>query len=143
MPVTGKAAAFALRPADIKRMARAHPDLKKVVMEAARITTIPFTILQADRTIEQQRQNVAKGVSWTMDSRHLIDAKGLVYAVDIAPLVDGKVTWSWPVYHKLAPIMKKAAANVGVPVGWGGDWKKTPDGPHWELDRKRYPAAKK
>lgn len=133
---------FALRRADIKRMARLHPDLKRVVLEAARITDIPFTVLQADRTLAEQKANVAKGVSWTLKSRHLIDKKGLVYAVDLAPLIGGKASWSWPIYYKLAPIIKKAAKAVGVPVEWGGDWKKNKDGPHWQLPWTKYPAAK-
>lgn len=122
------------------RMKRAHPDLQKIIRRAAEITTVPFTILQADRTLEQQKANVAKGVSWTMKSRHLIGADGMVYAVDIAPLVDGQVSWAWPLYYKLAPIIKKAAADVGIPVEWGGDWKKNKDGPHWQLPWKQYPG---
>lgn len=132
-----------LTDAQIKRMARAHPDLQKIIIRAAEITTVPFTILQADRTLAQQKANVAKGVSQTMNSRHLIDKAGLVHAVDIAPLNGaGKVSWSWPLYHKLAPIIKQAAKDVGVPVEWGGDWKKFKDGPHWQLPWKTYPAAK-
>lgn len=130
-----------LSDAQLKRMSRAHPDLQKIVLRAAEITTIPFTILQADRTVAQQKANVAKGVSWTMKSRHLIGDDGLVYAVDIAPLgPDGKASWSWPLYYKLAPIMKQAAKDVGVPVEWGGDWKKNKDGPHWQLPWKLYPG---
>jgi len=122
-----------LSDAQLKRMARAHPDLQKIIKRAAEITSVPFTILQADRTLAQQKANVAKGVSWTMRSRHLIGADGMVYAVDIAPLVGGKVSWSWPLYYKLAPIIKQAALDVGIPVEWGGDWKKNKDGPHWQL----------
>lgn len=125
---------------DITRLAKAHPDLKKIVARAADITTIPFVVLQADRTLAQQKANVAKGVSWTMRSRHLIGADGMVYAVDIAPTVGGQVSWSWPLYYKLAPIMKQAAKDVGVPVEWGGDWKKNKDGPHWQLPWKLYPG---
>lgn len=129
-----------LSDAQLKRMARAHPDLQKIIKRAAEITSVPFTILQADRTLAQQKANVAKGVSWTMRSRHLIGPDGMVYAVDIAPLAGGKVSWSWPLYHKLAPIIKQAALDVGIPVEWGGDWKKNKDGPHWQLPWKLYPG---
>jgi peptidoglycan L-alanyl-D-glutamate endopeptidase CwlK len=132
-----------LKAGDLARLKKAHPDLKKGVIEAAKITTIPFVVLQADRTLAEQKANVKKGVSQTLDSRHLIDKAGFVFAVDIAPLgPDGKVSWSWPLYHKLAPIMKKAFANVGVPIEWGGDWRTFKDGPHWQLPKKLYPASK-
>jgi peptidoglycan L-alanyl-D-glutamate endopeptidase CwlK len=36
--------------------------------------------------------------------------------------------------------MKTAAAELGVAIVWGGDWKSFKDGPHFELDKKVYPA---
>ena len=63
------------------------------------------------------------------------------HAVDIAPLVDGDASFAWPVYHKLAPQIKKAAKEVGVSLEWGGDWHKFKDGPHWQLPWKKYPVA--
>lgn len=128
-----------LTPKDEQRLKRAHPDLAKVVRRAAEITTVPFTILQSDRTLAEQRENVRKGVSKTMKSRHLISSDGFVRAVDIAPLEGTKASFAWPLYHKLAPIMKQAAKDVKVPVEWGGDWKTFKDGPHWQLPWKQYP----
>lgn len=31
--------------------------------------------------------------------------------------------------------MKAAAAELGIKIGWGGDWKTTKDRPHFELVR--------
>ncbi len=124
---------------DEQRLKRAHPDLAKVVRRAAEITTVPFIILESDRTLAQQRANVAKGVSQTMKSRHLISSDGMVRAVDIAPLVGTQASFAWPLYYKLAPIMKQAAKDVKVPIEWGGDWKSFKDGPHWQLPWKQYP----
>lgn len=128
---------------DLAKLQLLHPDLRKVIMECARITTVPFTIGETARTVAQQKKNIAAGVSWTMHSRHIIAPDGLVYAADIMPTVGGKATWSWPVYYKLAPIMKQAAKNVGVLVEWGGDWKKNKDGPHWQLPWQQYPGKGK
>lgn len=111
-----------------------HPDLVKVVKRAIEITPVDFMVMEGLRSKEQQKKNVAKGVSWTMNSRHLTG-----HAVDLVTLVDGQVSWSWPLYHKLAPAVKQAAKEVGVPIKWGGDWKKNKDGPHFELDRAKYP----
>ncbi len=69
-----------------------------------------------------------------MNSRHLTG-----HAVDVAPYVGGTIRWDWPLYHQLALIIKKAAADEGVQVTWGGDWRSFKDGPHWELPWKRYP----
>jgi N-acetyl-anhydromuramyl-L-alanine amidase AmpD len=63
-----------------------------------------------------------------MKSRHITG-----HAVDIAPVIDGQPSWSWPLYYKLAPQVKAAAKAVGVPIEWGGDWKSFKDGPHWQL----------
>lgn len=125
---------------DLERLKRAHPDLRKIIERAAKITKIPFVVLQADRTVEQQRENVRKGVSQTMKSRHLISPDGFVRAVDIAPIgPDGQASFAWPLYFKLAPFVKQAAKDVDIPVEWGGDWKSFKDGPHWQLPWKQYP----
>lgn len=117
----------------------AHPDLVKVIKRAAALSDIDFTVLEVLRTLARQKELVAKGASRTMNSRHLPGADGKSRAVDIAPLDGGQVSWAWPLYHKLAPIIKQAALEVGVPIEWGGDWKSFKDGPHWQLPHKAYP----
>ncbi len=111
-----------------------HADLIKVVLRAEAITTIPFAVIEGVRTLERQKELFAQGASKTMNSRHLTG-----HAVDIAPLIDGKVSWHWPHYRELEPVIKRAAADVRVAVDWGGDWTSFKDGPHWELRRSVYP----
>lgn len=123
----------------LAKLSNAHPDLQKVIKRAAAISSIDFTVLEVLRTVSRQKELVAKGASWTMKSRHLPGADGLSRAVDIAPLDGGQVSWAWPLYNKLAPVIKQAAKDVGVPIEWGGDWRKTKDGPHWQLPWKDYP----
>lgn len=122
------------------RLSGAHPDLVRVIRRAAAISNIDFTVLEVLRTLERQKKLVAQGASKTMKSRHLPSADGKSRAVDIAPLdEDGAVTWEWPLYHKLAKVIKQAAADVGVPIEWGGDWRTFADGPHWQLPWSKYP----
>ena len=121
---------FQLGAASLQRLAGVHPDLIKVVKRAIEITPIDFTVLEGLRSRERQRQLVMKGASKTMNSRHLTG-----HAVDIAPLVNGKVSWDWQYYHPLAAAVKQAAREVGVVVEWGGDWAKFKDGLHWQLPR--------
>lgn len=121
---------FKLGATSLARLKGVHPDLVKVVHEAIKRTPIDFTVLEGLRTKERQRQLVAKGASKTMNSYHLTG-----HAVDIAPLVNGQVTWDWKYYHQLAPVIKQVAKELGVNITWGGDWKSFPDGPHWQVPR--------
>jgi len=123
----------------LERLSGAHPDLARVIKRAATISSMDFTVLEVLRTVERQRQLVAQGASRTMNSRHLPGKDGKSRAVDIAPMIDGEVTWDWPLYRKLAPVFKQAAQDEGVPIEWGGDWKTFKDGPHWQLPLKAYP----
>ncbi len=71
-----------------------------------------------------------------MRSKHLKQPDGYGHAVDLAPLVDGKPSWDWgKPYDDVSGAMKRAAAELGVEIQWGGDWKSFKDGPHYELVR--------
>jgi len=121
---------FKLGATSLARLKGVHPDLVKVVKRAIELTPIDFTVLEGLRTKERQQQLVTKGASKTMNSYHITG-----HAVDIAPLVDGKVTWDWKYYNLLAPIVKQAAKELGVNITWGGDWATFKDGPHWQIPR--------
>jgi len=116
------------------RMRGVHPDLVAVVERAIEITPVDFTVTEGLRTRERQQELVRAGASTTLNSRHLTG-----HAVDVAALVSNQVRWDWPLYHKIAAAMKQAASEINVPIVWGGDWKGFPDGPHFELDRRKYP----
>ncbi len=118
----------------LSRLEGVHPDLVRVVKRAAAISDIDFTVLEGLRSVERQAQLVKQGASTTMRSRHLNG-----HAVDLAVVMGGEVRWDWPLYHKLAKIVKQAAIDENVSVEWGGDWKKFKDGPHWQLPWKSYP----
>jgi peptidoglycan L-alanyl-D-glutamate endopeptidase CwlK len=107
-----------------------------VVKKAAVLSDLDFTVLEGLRTVERQKQLVNQGASRTMNSRHITG-----HAVDLAPMIGGKVSWDWPLYHRLAKIVKSAAADEKVPLQWGGDWRAFKDGPHWELPWKFYPKG--
>jgi peptidoglycan L-alanyl-D-glutamate endopeptidase CwlK len=131
--------AITLSQKSLIKLDGAHPDLVRVIKRAAALSSIDFTVLEVLRTPARQKELVRTGASKTMNSRHLPGADGKSRAVDIAPLDGGQVSWSWPVYHKLAPIIKQAAKDEGVPIEWGGDWRTFKDGPHWQLPWSAYP----
>ncbi len=119
----------------LEKLQGIHPDLRRVMDVALQEAAIDFRVLEGLRTLARQKQLVASGASQTLRSRHLTG-----HAVDIAPLVAGKVSWDWPLYHRLAPAVKLAAYDQGVDIEWGGDWTNFKDGPHWQLSWAKYPA---
>jgi peptidoglycan L-alanyl-D-glutamate endopeptidase CwlK len=125
---------YALGARSLERLQGVHPDLVRVVKRAITMTDLDFTVLEGLRTLARQKQLMAQGATKTMNSRHLTG-----HAVDLAPVIDGAVSWDWPLYHRLAKTVKAAAAAEGVALTWGGDWARFRDGPHWELSWKAYP----
>ena len=120
-----------------QRLVGVHPDIIKMLDLAISRSQIDFTVLEGLRTPARQRELFAAGATKTMNSRHLTG-----HAVDIAPVINGAVTFAWPPYYVLAGEVKAAALETGVPITWGGDWKTFKDGPHWELPWAQYPLPK-
>lgn len=125
---------FKLGAKSLAKLKGVHPDLVKVVQRAIEFTEVDFTVTEGLRTLERQRQLVKAGASKTLNSRHLTG-----HAVDLAALVSGEIRWDWPLYHKLAAAMKKAAVELKIPLEWGGSWKTFKDGPHFQLPFSKYP----
>lgn len=116
------------------RLAGVNPALVAVVERAIARTSVDFMITEGVRRPERQVALVAAGASRTLKSRHLTG-----HAIDVAALVDGQVRWDWPLYGRIAQAFKAAAAELKVPIVWGGDWRTLRDGPHFELDRRAFP----
>ncbi len=128
-------------PRSEDKLQQVHPDLARVVRAAAASGLLPFDLIVTEgaRTLERQRALFMAGASKTMKSRHLPNAEGVSCAVDLAAVVDGKVSWAWPLYNQIAAVMKDVAGREGVPLEWGGDWISFRDGPHFQLPWALYP----
>tara|TARA_R110000868_G_scaffold9976_1_gene49079 strand:- start:38 stop:442 length:405 start_codon:yes stop_codon:yes gene_type:complete len=127
--------------ASIAKLRGVHPDLVRVVLRCAedwKDAGTGFIVTCGMRTLEEQKVLVAKGASKTLRSRHLTG-----HAVDLAATIDGKVRWDWPLYDRLAKVMKAAAKAEKVAVEWGGDWKTFKDGPHYQLPWASHPGTTK
>lgn len=124
---------FVLSARSRTRLTGVHPALTAVVERAIALTSVDFMVTEGLRTPKRQAELVRAGASRTLNSRHLTG-----HAVDLAALVDGAVRWDWPLYPRIAGAMKAAAAERGVALIWGGDWRMR-DGPHFELDRRVFP----
>lgn len=124
-----------------KSLVGVHPDLVRVVRRAAQNSVADFTVTEGRRTLGRQKQLVASGASKTLRSRHIPGGKlNVAHAVDLAAKIGGAIRWDWPLYARLAEIMKTAAKQEGVSIEWGGDWKSFKDGPHFQLPWSKYPA---
>lgn len=119
------------------RLAGVHPDLVRVIERAAEQSDIAFIVTEGIRTQERQAQLMQAGASKTMRSRHLTG-----HAVDLAVKVGDEVRWDWPLYDRLSTVVKRAAAEEGVELEWGGDWPRFRDGPHFQLPFRTYPETK-
>src|ERR1043165_9615902 len=95
------------------------PEMKPKAMELiARCAEagIPVMIINTLRTLAEQQQNVAKGVSWTMNSKHLPQAPTFKSdAIDICPYdvynLSGPAKLQWdggnPVWGRIGAIGEK------------------------------------
>ena len=117
-----------------QRLQGVHPDLVRLVEAAAEESALEFIITEGVRTKARQQQLVAAGASRTMNSRHLTG-----HAIDFAVRVAGQVRWDWPLYQQVGEVFEAEAQRLGIPIVWGGRWTRFRDGPHVELDRRRYP----
>ncbi|MBE5250957.1 M15 family metallopeptidase [Mixta mediterraneensis] len=112
-----------------------NADLVKIVRLALTLTTVDFGITEGLRSRERQKQLLAQGKSQTMNSRHITG-----HAVDVVAYLGSQVSWEWKYYEQIASAFKAAAAELNIPVEWGGDWKTLKDGPHFQLPHRDYPA---
>lgn len=127
----------------LKNLQGIHPDLRRVLDRTLQESPVDFVVNEGLRTIERQRELLRIGATTTLNSRHLTG-----HAVDLYAWVDlnlnGKVEFtemSNPrLMRKIADAIKAAAQTENVPVIWGGDWRTFKDMPHFELDRRKYPA---
>lgn len=126
-------AAYAFSERSILNLKGVEAPLVKVAECAIRNTEVDFGVIDGLRTEEEQRANIARGVSWTMRSRHL-EGK----AIDVLAYNGKMGSYSPPLYHKINEAFQACSKKLGIPIVWGGNWKQA-DLMHFELDRRTYP----
>lgn len=118
---------FALGKSSIANLIGVIPSLEAVVNLAIKLSSQDFTVYEGLRSLEQQRINIKKGVSQTLDSMHLRQSDGFGHAVDLVPWIDGHPVWDWDGCYKIAMAVDEAATTLGCSqhIRWGGAWDKT------------------
>lgn len=111
----------------LNRLMTCDQRLQQVMLKA--IEKYDFMVLEGRRTLARQKQLVAKGTSWTMNSKHL---RNPAMAVDIAPYpLDWKNEQR---FRDMAKVVMNTAKELGITLEWGGNWGgKKFDGPHFQI----------
>jgi muramidase (phage lysozyme) len=114
-----------------KELASVQPQLASVFTRAqalAKADGIDLVVASGNRDEAKQQEAIALGWSQTKESNHIGGN-----AMDVWALKDGAVTFDQGIQDKVSKYMKAAAQELGVSVGWGGDWRGFKDRPHFEL----------
>ncbi|WP_245365930.1 M15 family metallopeptidase [Rhizobium sp. SGZ-381] len=116
---------FKLGANSLQELHNVHPDLVGVVNRAILISIVDFAVHDGLRTLDEQKEYVKTGASQTLKSLHLPQADtGYGHAVDLVPVINGKLRWEWgPIYH-IAAAMHHASRELGVNLIWGGVWDR-------------------
>lgn len=117
---------YKLSKKSLDRLEGVDERLIQVVKIAIEVSNIDFAVTEGLRTIERQKELVAKGASQTMKSKHI---DGL--AVDLAAYIGDRISWEMNLYDDIADAMKYAAKEVDVAICWGAAWQ-IPDIREWD-----------
>jgi len=117
---------FNLSQRSLDKLEGVDERLVAVVKHAITVTKNDFGVICGLRTIEEQRELVAKGASKTMNSRHIGGE-----AVDLMCYVGSRGSWELSLYDEIADAMKEGAQAAGVGIRWGAAWH-IPDIRDWD-----------
>ena len=109
--------AFKLSSRSLGRLDGVDEKLSNVVKRAIGYSTVDFGVIQGLRSVEEQKELVARGLSKTMKSKHLEGR-----AVDLMAYLNGRACWEINVYDVIADAMKQAEIDEDVHIRWGAAW---------------------
>lgn len=116
---------FKLSARSLRNLQGVNVALVEVVKRAIEITTVDFAVTEGLRSIERQKELLAKGATQTMQSKHITGK-----AVDLAAFIDNRISWEVTLYDEIATAMRQAAIEQSVSIRWGGAWN-VPDIRYW------------
>ena len=134
----------------LSRLETCHKDLQALFNEVIRHRDC--TVICGSRTLEEQKENVRKGVSKTLQSKHVVGEgfREVSHAVDVMPYFAWKsppIDWQdrESISHFAGFVLGVAAillddGTISHEITWGGDWDGDGvsagwyDGPHFQLE---------
>lgn len=110
-----------------KEMKGVHPLLLQVAKLALDLSTQDFIFYDGLRTLKEQVALKAKGMTKTLQSKHLPQSDGLGHAMDLVPYIGGGPKWDWEGCYRVAMAVDEAATklNCAHQIRWGGAWDRT------------------
>ena len=125
----------------LARLATCHEHLQLLMNTALADPRCPsdISIIEGHRGRERQNALKAEGKSQLSYPRSKHNSSPSL-AVDVAPYIDGSISWDWAHYRPLAAHIEQVwrelfdAGRVSGSLEWGGTWRRFPDAPHWQLN---------
>ena len=111
--------AYQFGKSSIQKLQGVHPDLVKVMNLAIQKSSQDFSITEGVRTLERQKELLAKKLTQTLKSNHIKQEYGFGHAVDVAPY---PLSWDLAKFYPIVEAVSAAAKELGVRVRWGGAW---------------------
>ena len=109
--------AFKLSSRSKERLIGVDTDLVEVVERAIELTKVDFGVTEGLRSLEKQKELVARGASQTLKSKHL-EGK----AVDLVAYLGSRISWEITFYDDIAEAVREAAKELDVRIRWGAAW---------------------
>ena len=107
------------------KLATVHQDLQNTARLALEWGVMDFTVIEGRRDKETQTQYFNNGrskVTWPHSKHNVENPQDLANAYDIAPVINGKISWDHMHCIHLAGIIISAGRCLGVKIRWGGNW---------------------
>ena len=93
------------------------------------------SVIEGIRSVTQQQENIRKGVSKTMRSKHLVGKAVDLYPYPIPRLANGEIDSNAKIWNTLGRVGTFCAGKLGYPeISWGGFWTSLVDKPHFEIE---------
>ncbi len=113
---------------DVNKLSEPFRTHVKLFLIAAKKASLPILVTGTTRTLAEQKEYVRKGVSWTLNSKHLTGE-----AIDIAFLINSKLSYDAKLYEKLYKLSQTFPF-----IAWPyRDYGWNVDKPHFQYDKKR------
>lgn len=103
----------------MNRLETCHEDIQKVFLHV--ISHYNCTIVQGHRDKKTQNKYYTEGKSklqWPNSKHNTKPSR----AVDVAPYIDGKISWNKEQCYAFGGFVLGVAAMMGIKLRWGADW---------------------
>lgn len=109
--------------ASMDRYLTIHKDLQKVAFQSLKLGLMDFAIVCGFRSAADQDKAYDNGkskVKWPNSKHNPCPSR----AMDLAPYINGKLSWNWYHCSVLAGIVLATAKHLGIELRWGGNWDR-------------------